>query len=784
MTKKKVPVSRIFCLTLAVLFFLAGIYLLLAAIAGNGTPVAKISDFLLEKGILRTFGYSATVLTVAGCVALALSLLSLFLSHHPVLLSLLLATLSVGLGVYGFFYLKHFSPRLFVILVADGVIIFLCALLIPKEEPLQLRKKSAPAQTGSPETAEPAMAESESAVTEPAVTEPAVAEPAVTEPAVAEPVVAETEAAVEVSAAIEAAAGEAAEEAAMAAEPLTEPAVAEPVSEMTAEVSADADHGRVRVGEKEIEVSYRKSFTARLLLSEDPVKDYYTRIHNYILSYTGKNRVSWFYDSYNSGRTQLVKLAIRGKTLCAYFALDFAEYENTKYHVQEAATKRYEKVPVMLRVRSERGVKYAKELVDAVMAKYGVAQNEKKTGTAAVADYPRDTLMNLIKRGLVKVLSEDGAELSGEDITLVPVAFALRRDSAPAVDEEGVAFAEDGAEDGESAAPVEEETAPAAATAKEPAITTAEEPEAAEETERGHITIGGRVVEVAYRKSFMAKLLLSEEDTKDYYARIHNHILSYTGKNRISWFYDSYNSGRTQLVKLSIRGKTLCAYFALDFAEYENTKYHVQEAATKRYEKVPVMLRVRSERGVKYAKELVDAVMAKYGVTQNEKKTGTATAADYPADTLQNLISRQLVKVLATDGDDLTGEDVTLVPVAFTVRHSVTVHEAKNLLSDEDALTLVAPAAPEETAETEKELPYHGGRKFPVNIDTLSAHFENGDTVTPAALRRKGLIPKKAAGVKILARGTLNKSLTVLAHDFSADAVKMIALTGGQIHKL
>ncbi|MDD7700812.1 MAG: uL15 family ribosomal protein, partial [Eubacteriales bacterium] len=742
MTKKKVPVSRIFCLILAVLFFLAGIYLLLAAIAGNGTPVAKISDFLLEKGILRTFGYSATVLTVAGCVALALSLLSLFLSHHPVLLSLLLATLSVGLGVYGFFYLKHFSPRLFVILLADGVIIFLCALLIPKEEPLQLRKKSAPAQTGSPETAEPAMAE--------------------------------TEAAVEVSAAIEAAAGEAAEEAAMAAEPLTEPAVAEPVSEMTAEVSADADHGRVRVGEKEIEVSYRKSFTARLLLSEDPVKDYYTRIHNYILSYTGKNRVSWFYDSYNSGRTQLVKLAIRGKTLCAYFALDFAEYENTKYHVQEAATKRYEKVPVMLRVRSERGVKYAKELVDAVMAKYGVAQNEKKTGTAAVADYPRDTLMNLIKRGLVKVLSEDGAELSGEDITLVPVAFALRRDGAPAVDEEGVAFAEDGAEDGESAAP-------AAATAKEPAITTAEEPEpeAAEETERGHITIGGRVVEVAYRKSFMAKLLLSEEDTKDYYARIHNHILSYTGKNRVSWFYDSYNSGRTQLVKLAIRGKTLCAYFALDFAEYENTKYHVQEAATKRYEKVPVMLRVRSERGVKYAKELVDAVMAKYGVTQNEKKTGTATAADYPVDTLQNLISRQLVKVLATDGDDLTGEDVTLVPVAFTVRHSVTVHEAKNLLSDEDALTLVAPAAPEETAETEKELPYHGGRKFPVNIDTLSAHFENGDTVTPAALRRMGLIPKKAAGVKILARGTLNKSLTVLAHDFSADAVKMIALTGG-----
>lgn len=51
-------------------------------------------------------------------------------------------------------------------------------------------------------------------------------------------------------------------------------------------------------------------------------------------------------------------------------------------------------------------------------------------------------------------------------------------------------------------------------------------------------------------------------------------------------------------------------------------------------------------------------------------------------------------------------------------------------------------------------------------------------------LKEKGLIDKKAASVKVLARGMLDKSLTVEAADFSLAAVKMIALTGGKVVKL
>ena len=69
-----------------------------------------------------------------------------------------------------------------------------------------------------------------------------------------------------------------------------------------------------------------------------------------------------------------------------------------------------------------------------------------------------------------------------------------------------------------------------------------------------------------------------------------------------------------------------------------------------------------------------------------------------------------------------------------------------------------------------------------INIDVISTYFDNGDVVTLEAMKEK--IPgfkKNITYVKVLARGTLNKALTVEADDFSVEAVKMILLTGGRV---
>ncbi len=101
----------------------------------------------------------------------------------------------------------------------------------------------------------------------------------------------------------------------------------------------------------------------------------------------------------------------------------------------------------------------------------------------------------------------------------------------------------------------------------------------------------------------------------------------------------------------------------------------------------------------------------------------------------------------------------------------VSVAEAHESMTDEAAESMVIVASGTSSPTS--------GRKAVVNIDTISANFNDGDTVDLDALKEKKLVSRKETAVKILARGRLNKQLNVVANDFSADAVKMICLMGG-----
>src|SRR5881392_3389183 len=54
-----------------------------------------------------------------------------------------------------------------------------------------------------------------------------------------------------------------------------------------------------------------------------------------------------------------------------------------------------------------------------------------------------------------------------------------------------------------------------------------------------------------------------------------------------------------------------------------------------------------------------------------------------------------------------------------------------------------------------------------VNLDTLAARFDAGTVVTPDLLRERGIVPRGARPVKVLARGDVAKAFTVRAHKFS-----------------
>ena len=138
-----------------------------------------------------------------------------------------------------------------------------------------------------------------------------------------------------------------------------------------------------------------------------------------------------------------------------------------------------------------------------------------------------------------------------------------------------------------------------------------------------------------------------------------------------------------------------------------------------------------------------------------------------------------LVKLLSSG--DITGDaEVVKADIADLIRDKITLAEAGISLSDEVAAEYMETA--DDMATVRK--PVSRGRRAIINIDTLAQNFAAEDVVTLDALKEKKLVPSGAGSLKVLARGLLDKPLTVEADDFSIDAVKMILLTGGRPVKI
>ena len=138
-----------------------------------------------------------------------------------------------------------------------------------------------------------------------------------------------------------------------------------------------AEAGTVIVGESELKVGYNRSFTAKLVQSEDPLKGFYSVIKNELLRYGLKQRMSTGNESWYRGRTTYAKFAIRGKTLSLYMALDPDEFEGTKYNFRDTGNvNKYGKVPMRMKIKSDRSVRWVKELIATMAEKKGWSREE------------------------------------------------------------------------------------------------------------------------------------------------------------------------------------------------------------------------------------------------------------------------------------------------------------------------------------------------------------------------------------------------------------------------
>ena len=161
-----------------------------------------------------------------------------------------------------------------------------------------------------------------------------------------------------------------------------------------------------------------------------------------------------------------------------------------------------------------------------------------------------------------------------------------------------------------------------------------------------YIDEAGNKIKIACNRSFTANLIQSNEQVKSFYTAIKNRILSYKNvRSRISWRYESYQRGRLSLFKMKIRGKTICLYCALDPSEFDKAKYFHEEATAKVFKDVPMLVRIRSNRGLKKALGLVDTVMQRFAIPEKKEAIEHDYAQDYPYRSTKELVEENLIKL-------------------------------------------------------------------------------------------------------------------------------------------
>lgn len=302
-----------------------------------------------------------------------------------------------------------------------------------------------------------------------------------------------------------------------------------------------------------------------------------------------------------------------------------------------------------------------------------------------------------------------------------------------------------------------------------------------------------------YRKSFEAKLIQAQPQIKRYYGAIKNSLLSYKGtKSRVSWTADSFHNGRTQIAKVNVKSRILELYLALDPASLEGTVYRGQDVgALRKYEETPFRYKIRTPRKLNWALELIRRVCEEHGLSPIDIEP-VDYENQYPFDTMDNLVKRKLVKVTTRlekvantfELEDDKQPEPQPQPEPYFQKEEPSWDFEEEIEESKPASAVEPEPAPQEElfepdapveeipepAPTERKLDTD---LVQVDVSLLDAHFIDGDYVTLDILKRRGLVYSGATRLKIRATGKMNHKLTIVANQFTYDALLAIGEAGG-----
>lgn len=121
------------------------------------------------------------------------------------------------------------------------------------------------------------------------------------------------------------------------------------------------------------------------------------------------------------------------------------------------------------------------------------------------------------------------------------------------------------------------------------------------------------------RIPFEVRIHAAEPELKAHFNELKSDILAYGVKSRLSNSGDTFRLHTKTYVKITIAGKALKLYFALDPKDYADSKMPLADVSHKGiYKEIPLVFKVKSELSLRRAKQLIADAMAKDGLVQGE----------------------------------------------------------------------------------------------------------------------------------------------------------------------
>lgn len=251
------------------------------------------------------------------------------------------------------------------------------------------------------------------------------------------------------------------------------------------------------------------------------------------------------------------------------------------------------------------------------------------------------------------------------------------------------------------------------------------------------------------------KLKMAMDRVKKYYSNLRNYMSKF---DKVT--FRSNNSGDVYLLKnktilkVTVFSRALKVYLGLNPKDVD-PKYNTKNVKDKKkYEHIPVMIRVSSDRSYKYLIELVDQLADRMKLSTK----GKLKEKDYTNDLETN--TQELLQMLGYD-DLLTNK--------------ANVKSSEILPNNAARNCQVLLTNPYKT-KGPKEV-------FEITVGELSAAFKSKYDISLPLLKMVGLAPETATSLKIVAKGTCNCKLSVAANDYDIEALKMIIITGGNVIK-